>query len=32
MVTAEVQTGSRRVIQYLLAPIWEASSQAAHER
>ncbi len=32
MVTAEVQTGSRRVIQYLLAPIWEATSQAAHER
>ncbi len=32
MVTAEVQTGDRRVIQYLLAPIWEASSQAAHER
>lgn len=32
MVTAEIQTGSRRVIQYLLAPIWEATSQAAHER
>ncbi|MCW6511423.1 HlyD family type I secretion periplasmic adaptor subunit [Lichenifustis flavocetrariae] len=32
MVTAEIQTGDRRVIQYALAPIWEASSQAAHER
>ena len=32
MVTAEIQTGSRRVLQYLLAPIWEATSQAAHER
>ena len=32
MVTAEIQTGDRRVLQYLLAPIWEATSQAAHER
>ena len=32
MVTAEIQTGDRRVIQYLLAPVWEAASQAAHER
>ncbi len=32
MVTAEIQTGSRRVIQYLLAPVWEAASQSAHER
>ena len=32
MVTAEIRTGSRRVIQYLLAPIWEATSGAAHER
>ena len=32
MVTAEIQTGSRRVISYLLAPVLEATSQAAHER
>ena len=32
MVTAEIQTGSRRVIQYLLAPVWETASQSAHER
>ena len=32
MVTAEIQTGSRRVLQYMLAPVWEATSQAAHER
>lgn len=31
-VTAEVRTGSRRVIQYLLAPLWETTSQAGLER
>ena len=32
MVTAEVRTGSRRVIDYLLSPIREVASQAGRER
>jgi membrane fusion protein, hemolysin D len=32
MVTAEVRTGSRRVIDYLLAPLREIASQAGRER
>ena len=31
-VTAEVLTGSRRVISYVLSPLSETGSQAAHER
>ena len=31
-VTAEVLTGNRRVISYLLSPLSETGSQAAHER
>ncbi len=30
--TVEVQTGSRRVIDYLFAPIRETTSTAGHER
>jgi len=32
MVTVEVRTGSRRVIDYLLAPLRETTSQAGRER
>jgi hemolysin D len=31
-VTVEVRTGERRVLDYLLSPFREATSQAAHER
>ncbi len=31
-VTAEVKTGSRRVLDYVLSPVGEALSQAARER
>lgn len=31
-ITAEIQTGHRRLIQYFLAPFQEASSEAARER
>lgn len=31
-ITAEVRTGDRRVISYLLSPLSESGSQAAHER
>ncbi|MCG6206405.1 HlyD family type I secretion periplasmic adaptor subunit [Rhodopseudomonas sp. HC1] len=31
-VTVEIQTGSRRVIDYLLSPLREVAAQAAHER
>jgi len=31
-VTAEIQTGRRRLIEYFLSPFQEASSEAARER
>jgi membrane fusion protein, hemolysin D len=31
-VTVEVKTGTRRIISYLLSPLYETVSQAAHER
>jgi hemolysin D len=31
-VTAEIKTGSRRVIEYLLSPIIRNQQQALHER
>ncbi len=31
-VSAEVRTGNRRVIDYLLSPLSEVTSEAAHER
>lgn len=31
-VTAEIRTGERRLLDYLLSPVREVSSQAAHER
>jgi hemolysin D len=31
-VTVEIKTGRRRVINYILSPLWEVVSQTAHER
>jgi membrane fusion protein, hemolysin D len=31
-VTVEIKTGTRRIISYLLSPLGEMTSQAAHER
>ncbi len=31
-ITAEIKTGNRRAIDYLLAPIKEAVTQTGHER
>jgi hemolysin D len=31
-VTVEIQTGRRRIIDYVLSPLREMVSQAAHER
>ena len=31
-ITAEIKTGQRRVIEYLLSPIQRAASESLHER